>query len=136
MVAYSFKPSFVPKIEARTKQQTIRRPRKRDARPGEQLQFFTGPRMRPTRVGFARCFDVREVRLDFTHGRVEFPATGAAISTIDDLDAFAARDGFDHPSVSAWLRMQRWWATTHPDAEIFLGTLIDWRDSFSWEPSL
>jgi hypothetical protein len=45
MVAYSFQPQFVPKLQAGEKSQTIRAVgRKRHARPGEMVQIYTGMR--------------------------------------------------------------------------------------------
>jgi hypothetical protein len=46
VVAYSFRQQFRPPILAGTKRQTIRADRKRHARPGEQLQLYTGMRTR------------------------------------------------------------------------------------------
>ena len=46
MVAYSFKARFAEPILAGTKLHTVRAPRKRDARPGEELQLYRGMRTR------------------------------------------------------------------------------------------
>ena len=70
MVAYSFKSSFISDISAKVKRQTIRMPRRRHARAGEALQFFTGPRMKPVRIGSALCCQTRDVRLDFVERKV------------------------------------------------------------------
>lgn len=132
MVAYSFKSSFLPAIASREKRQTIRLPRKRHARAGEQLQLFTGPRMRPVRLGSALCVAARSVRLDFTENRVELDDF-EVIEDFDALQDFAIRDGFSPPerfSCSPWEYMARWWALTHPSQEVFRGVLIDWGDSF------
>ena len=49
MVAYNFKPQFVPLIETGAKQQTIRSPRKRHTQPGEAMQLYTGMRTKACR---------------------------------------------------------------------------------------
>lgn len=133
MVAYSFKPSFVRPIEVKSKRQTIRLPRKRHARPGEALQFFTGPRMGPDRLGSALCVAVREVRLDFDAGSVTLDDF-EVIEGAEGLNAFAVRDGFAPPArlqVEAWAYMAKWWALTHPGQPVFRGVLIDWDETFT-----
>ncbi len=134
MVAYSFKPSFLAPIRALEKQQTIRLPRKRHARPGEALQFFTGQRMRPVRIGGAVCARVCEVRLDFEAGSVTLD-DAVVIQGAEALDSFAVRDGFNaarwpNLGFGSWEYMARWWALTHPEKRVFRGVLIDWSDSF------
>lgn len=138
MVAYSFKPSFITDIRSRVKCQTIRLPRKRHARPGEALQLFTGPRMKPVRLGRAVCVGVRDVRLDFDCHVV----TLDDFETIEDpaaLNAFAVRDGFRPADrfadmIEPWEYMARWWSLTHPDQPVFRGVLIDWDDTFEATP--
>lgn len=138
MVAYSFQPSFLAPIAAREKQQTIRLVRKRHARSGEAIQLFTGPRMRPTRLGAATCLQAQDVRLDFSGHTVvlDDAITIEAGADFAALDAFAIRDGFRPPvhvaarGVSAWEYMAHWWRYTHPDTPIFRGVLVDWGDTF------
>lgn len=132
MVAYSFKPSFVAEIIAKRKRQTIRLPRKRHARPGEALQLFTGPRMKPVRVGAATCRAVLDVRLDFSAERVEL-SNAIVIEGDAALNDFALRDGFSPRAgleIAPWEYMARWWAMTHRNKPIFAGVLIDWDDTF------
>jgi len=138
VVAYSFKSSFLDPIFVGEKRQTIRLPRKRHACPGEALQFFTGPRMKPVRIGEAVCQSVCEVRLDFDKHEV---VLDDAISIVDraELNAFAVRDGFrcDNGQAGvdgAWCFMSRWWRLTHPDQPVFLGVLINWDQSFEPTP--
>ena len=134
MVAYTFKPSFFTPIVTLEKRQTIRLPRKRRTVAGDDLQFFSGPRMRPVRWGAASCLAVRDVRLDFTgHGLVQLDGA-IEIEHPDELDAFAIRDGFNHRSVRPWTFMAGWWATTHPDNPVFQGDLVDWGDTFVRAP--
>lgn len=132
MVAYSFKPSFVPLIQAGIKQQTIRNPRKRHARPGENLQLYHGPRMKPLKIGLSICLSVSQVRLDFATDRVLID-DAIEIQGDDALNAFAVRDGFGkvHPTMQPWEFMGRWWSVTHPDQPVFAGVLIDWGDTFT-----
>jgi hypothetical protein len=137
MVAYSFQTGFLRPIRAGEKQQPIRLPRKRHARAGEELQFFTGPRMKPHRVGGATCRAVHQVRLDFAAHQVQLDDT-VTIDDPDDLDAFAIRDGFQLPSRvggRAWLNMARWWAITHPGQPVFQGVMIDWGETFEPTPT-
>lgn len=133
MVAYSFKPGFLPAIRSSVKRQTIRLPRKRHARAGEALQFFTGPRMNPIRIGAAICVGVRDVRLDFAE-RIVTLDEFEIIEGNEALNAFAVRDGFMPPvgaSVWPWDYMGRWWAMTHPhQCAVFQGVLIDWGSTF------
>jgi hypothetical protein len=131
MVAYSFKPSFVPLITSGVKQQTIRLPRKRHARPGETLQLFHGPRMKPVRIGSAICLSTSQVRLDFKADVVSID-DAIEIRGDDQLNAFATRDGFgdSRTGVAPWEFMSRWWSVTHPDQPVFAGVLVDWGDTF------
>lgn len=134
MVAYNFKAGFIPAIQTREKQQTIRLPRKRHARPGEALQLFTGPRMKPLRLGAAVCEASRLIRLDFAAHTVELD-DAITIADEDALHAFAIKDGFRPPEriatrVTPWEYMARWWATTHPGQPVFGGVLTVWGETF------
>jgi hypothetical protein len=133
MVAYSFKPSFVAPIQALEKQQTIRLPRKRLTKVGEPLSFFTGPRMRPVRIGSATCVAFHQVRLDFCANTVTLD-DAVVIDGSVALNEFAVRDGFGFgvagPIMTSWEYMARWWRLTHPDQPIFAGHLIDWGQTF------
>ena len=66
MVAYSFNTAFVRHVEDRSKRQTIRLPRKRHARPGEDVQLFTGMRTKRCRkiIPDPVCVGIDEVRFD------------------------------------------------------------------------
>ncbi|QQQ17770.1 hypothetical protein JIP62_10540 [Brevundimonas vitis] len=137
MVAYSFKPGFIDDIRSKVKCQTIRLPRKRHARAGEALQLFTGPRMKPVRLGRAICAASRDVRLDFKTNVVTLDDFEVIAGT-EELNAFAVRDGFRLPEtfpsaiikMEPWEYMARWWAMTHPGQTVFRGVLIDWGQSF------
>src|SRR5690606_1585298 len=95
---------FVLPIELGEKTQTIRAVgKKRHARLGDTLQFYTGPRMKPRKIGEASCVNSCPVTLRFKNGTgkpwVCFgdPQTAPAadiLITPAVLDAFARSDGF------------------------------------------
>lgn len=122
MVAYGFKKRFIDPIESGAKTQTIRAPRKRHARVGEQLQLYTAMRTKHCRLlARSKCVDVSTVRLDFEADRIENLDTGMAWTTRDDLNAFAVRDGF-----ADFEDMRAFWKAEHPDTPQFEGVLIRW----------
>lgn len=121
MVAYSFKKRFRPMIESKTKRHTLRDDRKRHARVGEELQLYVGMRTRSCElIGRATCTGVLNLSIDFDTRRVEF-ASGHAITTPDDTDAFAVADGF-----SDWRDMEKFWAAEHPGLKQWSGVMIQW----------
>ncbi len=126
MVAYSFNARFAEPITAGTKRQTLRNDRKRHAHVGETLQLYTGMRTRQCRlIGTATCLDASPIRLDFEDGRVEFQS-GTAFTTEDELNAFAAVDGFAH-----WKDLAAFWRRNHPDvSEAWEGIRILWGATF------
>lgn len=135
MVAYSFKPRFVLPIELGDKRQTIRAPgKKRHARAGETLQLYTGPRMRPRKIGEATCQDAQEILLAFGDatkrpfvviGEIG-KAGGEMIIEPAALDAFAVADGF-----ADWQALADFWAETHaPLPAEWSGIIIRWGDTF------
>lgn len=128
MVAYSFQKRFAPQILAGTKRQTIRLPRKRHARPGEKLQLFTGMRTRHCVkvIPDPFCTVVLPISIMFEARRIVDMALGIWSSgrwtQIDDLDAFARRDGFEDIS-----DMSGFWVRAHGDIERFYGVFIGWQ---------
>jgi uncharacterized protein YqfB (UPF0267 family) len=107
MVAYSFQKRFAEPILAGTKSQTIRADRKRHARPGEELQLYTGMRTKHCRlIARVQCIGIRPITLDLAE---------------DMPDAFAHRDGF-----ADWEDMRAFWRQFHPGVETFTGVLILW----------
>ena len=124
MVAYSFKKQFGPPILANTKTQTIRAERlgrSRHARPGEQVQLYTGMRTRQcTKLGESPCIAVWPIELHLRDGIV-FANRGWS-RTEEDPDAFARQDGFRD-----WSAMVAFWAAEHPGVEVFEGVLIRWQ---------
>lgn len=122
MVAYNFKARFAPPIIAGTKTQTIRaNGRRRHARPGEELQLYTGMRTRGCRL-LARPLCTAalpvEIALDVLVLRVTVDGL-----PVYDLNTFARRDGFEDSA-----DFQAFWEETHGLSEDtpFLGTLIAW----------
>lgn len=134
MVAYSFKSSFAADIEARLKRQTIRLPRRRHARPGEDIQLFVDMRTRKCRkiIPDPKCIGVDQLVLDLREGRLShLEVNGVAIDLAsEDADAFASADGFSRPPAD--LRpiefFARWWVITHRAALFEDLVLIRWRD--------
>jgi len=131
MVAYSFNKGFAAPIRAGTKRQTIRLPRKRHARPGEELQLFTGMRTKHCElIGRATCTGVHDVRLDFQAGSVTIDDV-LTLTAPADLNEFAERDGFTFDPNrllhrEPWRFMRLWWAHVHPGLDVFNGVLIRW----------
>jgi uncharacterized protein YqfB (UPF0267 family) len=122
MVAYSFKQQFAAPILAGTKRQTIRADRKRHARPGEELQLYTGMRTRQCAlIARVTCASVTPIRIRFPpDSMIEFddqtlrPGAG--------IDAFARLDGFPD-----WHAMKQFWWANHPTSlRVFTGMLIRW----------
>lgn len=130
MVAYSFKGRFEPRIQARTKQQTIRAiGKKRHTRPGERMTMTTGDRFHPRPIGAAVCQSVVPIQMDLAVGSIMLASVAQParlITTRADLDAFAVLDGFDD-----WPDLVAFWKQTHPTAHhSFAGLCISWGDTF------
>lgn len=127
MVAYSFKKQFSPPILAGTKAQTIRADRKRHARPGEELQLYTGMRTKHCKlVARVPCVGVETVRLVFSRrGASELFRVADQLIPPAAMERFAQADGF--PSVEAMAGF--WWAEHPPeegDTLDFTGVVIRW----------
>lgn len=133
MVALNFKARFVIPIELGDKRQTIRAWRKRPPpRVGQALQLYTGPRMKPRKIGEATITDTALVILCFHWqggpGRVEMirGEEGEILEAAADLDEFARLDGF-----ADWSDMRAFWAETHDIIDsAWAGRLIRWGDTF------
>jgi len=105
-----------------TKRQTIRADRRRHARPGEELQLFTGMRTKHCKLIAQRtCKDVLPIRLVFDDAAggegVLLPGFGIP----GGLEGFARSDGF-----SSWAEMKAFWRKHHPGVDEFEGVLITW----------
>jgi len=122
MVAYSFRARLREPILVGAKRQSIRADRKRHARPGEQLQLYTGMRTRECAIiARALCSQVMPVRIDVDGCRIEVGDREAAMTSPGHLDAFAQCDDF-----MEWPDMQTFWRLEHPEAPVFSGILIRW----------
>ena len=126
MVAYSFKARFAGPILAGMKAQTIRADRRRHARPGEQLQLYTGMRTKRCRlIARVTCLDVTPVRLCFSrHGAAELMEFGGAFLTPASMERFAQADGF-----ASVADMAAFWFEQHRrdgDEIDFRGVVIAW----------
>lgn len=121
MVAYSFKAQFAEPILAGTKGGTIRADRRRHARPGEELQLYTGMRTQHCRlIARKTCVAVEPVTLvlfaDIVMEMAIFPERKTALADRDELNAFARFDGF--ASID---EMRAFWRTEHPNIEPLRG---------------
>ena len=127
MVAYSFKKRFGLPIRAGTKAQTVRAERKRHARPGEELQLYTGMRTRHcVLLGRSTCVSIEPVRLCFSErSATELFQVGGEHLDLTAMEAFARADGFNDVE-----DMARFWWAEHPhagtDCITFVGVLIRW----------
>lgn len=124
MVAYSFQKQFVRPILEGTKRQTIRDERKRHARPGEELQLYTGMRTRDCKlIAKVSCIRVGTITLDLDAGRaVILDNDGmATMHAHDRIEHFARADGFE-----SFEAMRAFWAKHHPGVTSFQGVIITW----------
>lgn len=131
MVAYSFKKRFAPPIiaglqpgplVAGMKRQTIRADRKRHARPGEELQLYTGMRTRSCQLlGRATCTSATPIRLLLGPSPAVEIGGEPAITDATGLDLFACFDGF-----ADWSDLCAFWAAEHEALTDFSGVMIRW----------
>jgi hypothetical protein len=132
MVAYSFQKCFAPEILDGIKRQTIRADRRRHARPGEEVQLYTGMRTKQCRlIGRAVCTDVQPIVLSFNDAdlRTEgFSLPSRAYESERDpwgneraRDRFAVSDGFED-----WSELRLFWRIHYPGVDRFEGVLIEW----------
>lgn len=120
MVAYSFKPQFAEMILAGTKGGTIRADRRRQARPGEELQLYTGMRTRACAlIARRQCIAVDPISLDF--GRRQIITGTMTARTEAELQAFARFDGF-----ADFAEMRRFWCGKAVFSMVFEGWHIRW----------
>lgn len=134
MVAYSFKQRFATPIlaglvpgplVAGMKRQTIRADRKRHARPGEELQLYTGMRTASCQLlGRAACTSVLPIRLLLGSTPLVEIGGEPVIAGAKGLDLFAQRDGFGD-----WPDLCGFWAAEHEALTDFSGQLIRWEPS-------
>jgi len=122
MVAIDFDPRFEAAIREGWKTQTIRKPRERNAKPGDLLQLFVGQRTPDCRriCQDVRCTDVLSIEITFGEdfGIDRIVTDGVPVR---DLDAFAVRDGFtDSDDMAAFFKLK------HGPLEVFHGFVIEW----------
>jgi uncharacterized protein YqfB (UPF0267 family) len=89
VVAYSFQQRFAPPILSGTKQQTIRADRKRHARPGEEMQLYTGMRTKQCElICRTTCISVVPITIEMLgEGSVRFEDW--VFRPLHGIDAFA-----------------------------------------------
>ncbi|WP_341909622.1 hypothetical protein [Ferrovibrio terrae] len=134
MVAYSFNKQFALPIITGRKQQTIRKPRPRHARPGETLQLYQGMRTKHCAlIGTARCFQTMAIKIQLEANKVitTSPNDGSLDTWASSkaLDQFAQSDGFRD-----WQDMKAFWHKTHPGLAVFEGVLIRWEQFTEAQP--
>lgn len=125
MVAYSFQARFCRAVAEGTKRQTIRSPRKRHARIGEDVQLYFGMRTRYCRLlGRGICTSVAPIAVASDHGHLVVHIDGrglvdAELTTFTLLDGFRGVDDF-----------VAFWSANHGmvdnDIWIWRGVLICW----------
>ncbi|MDE3115789.1 MAG: ASCH domain-containing protein [Pseudomonadota bacterium] len=120
MVAYSFKAKFAEPILAGIKGGTIRGDRRRHARPGEELQLYTGMRTKQCRlIGRRTCVAVDLISMDFgANPRISIGETEIARMAL--LDRLAVFDGFHN-----FDDMAAFWKEEH-DIRRWAGWHIRW----------
>lgn len=134
MVAYSFKSAFVVDIQERIKRQTIRLPRPRHARPGENLQIYAGMRTKHCRkiIPDPRCIGVDSLVVDTRSGRLDHLEINGCVLDLasPEADAFARGDGFGRPpkDVTPVEFFGRWWTSVHGRQLHEDLVLIRWED--------
>lgn len=123
MVAYSFKKQFAAPILDRTKGGTIRLDRKRHARPGEELQLYTGMRTKQCRlITRQTCLDALPIALNFPVDAVLLSIRRHPLKRFNLLDIFARFDGFPD-----WAALKAFWREEHgADLKPFSGNHIRW----------
>lgn len=123
MVAYSFQRMFTDPIRTGRKPHTIRGPRKRHARPDEALQLYAGMRtVSCFLIARATCQDTKPIDLHFRpHALDDFVTIDG--KRVEDLDAFAYSDGFDH-----WMGLRGFWEQQHGLVPVFQGVIVYWKD--------
>ena len=115
MPAYSFKERFVPLIKSGEKNQTIRKKRKGQAKPGDTLYLYYGMRTRwCTKIAETICKDVKEILILATGVFVE-----GKLLDDNELESLAKSDGF-----ADWETMYRWWVQIN--GLPFKGDIIYW----------
>jgi len=92
MPAYNFKKEFAAKVEAETKRQTIRKPRKRPTVVGDILHLYTGIRTKKCRrlLPPVACHCVFDVLITEKGARLD-----DYVVKEENLNTFARRDGFE-----------------------------------------
>lgn len=114
----NFSDQFAAAVERGAKRQTIRAPRCRAIRPGDELRLYTGLRTKACRLlRVARCTAVTPVVIHADGLYLGFPPVHC--SQPEALDREARADG-----VADWPAMRRWFERTH--GLPFAGHIIAW----------
>jgi hypothetical protein len=132
MVAYSFQKQFVKPILAGIKTQTIRSDRARHARPGEDLQLYTGMRTKHCKlITRARCIQVDMIRMHLTAWSSLIEINGQLLSKRELVEALAIKDGF-----KSWQEMRRFWFNWHGQKDSDDNKQVDFKGVvICWDPA-
>lgn len=147
MVAYSFNRQFARPIREGIKKHTLRRPRKRHARAGEQLQLYVGMRTKQCFkiMDDPVCTGVSDIRLSFGDWDCRLFGEDRRLVTVDnaiteilvdgipleleEMQSLAVADGFllneGWTGLQALYAMSRFWTNAH-GAKPWEGVMIKW----------
>lgn len=132
MVAYSFHKMFAQPILDGSKPHTLRGPRRRHARPGEEIQLYTGMRTRHCRlIARVSCDRFCGIYLKFSEYQAFYvfdvveqePGSWrrrGELEPISDPESFARSDGFANLEA-----MARFWWDVH-GLRSWEGFLVGW----------
>jgi hypothetical protein len=103
--------------------------RARHARPGEELQLYTGMRTKHCKlITRARCSQVDVIKMHLTAWSSLIELNGQVLSKSELVEALAIKDGFKN-----WQEMRKFWFDWHAqkdpdnDSEVdFKGVVIGW----------
>lgn len=141
MVAYNFKKYFAPQIADHTKTHTIRGNRRRHAHVGEPVQLYTGLRTKHVGkiIADPTCIAVLPIVIvstDLIDAGIAYIEVNGIPLRRDEIEGFAARDGFDpvrlaglapRALIGATARetMGRFWRAQNAGSR-FEGVIIRW----------
>ena len=126
MAILNFHKRFAEKVEAGTKQQTIRGFRKYPIQVGDKLYLYTGLRSKDARkLREGECLRNRVIKISRRSITIQERLSRLSymikirFSDLDTLNRFAREDGFKD-----WVEMKAWWLKIH--GLPWTGNLIEW----------
>lgn len=115
-------PGGIPGISR--KRQSIRKPRKRPFKVSDILYIYTGPRMKPVKIGEGKVTKVTPIIINWLRKSVQIGENYLSKSGIKDL---AWKDGFED--------VEAFWQFFYDDIH-FKGDLIEWDPNYSTNEEL